>query len=99
MLEGLPLKRKFNCYEDTKGAAKKLRKYLNDFEFTDISTADSLIDWKKVPVVEVLERAMIGVGATFKIYCGIAEKMPTVDAKMPHGVYILNSTRPQKTTE
>ena len=53
MLKGLPLARKFKSYVGTKGAANKLRKYLNDFEFTDIHTAAAQIDWTKVPVVKL----------------------------------------------
>ena len=53
MLKGLPLARKFKSYVGTKGAANKLRKYLNDFEFTDIHTAAAQIDWPKVPVVKL----------------------------------------------
>lgn len=53
MLKGLPLARKFKSYVGTKGAANKLRKYLKDFEFTDIHTAATQIDWAKVPVVEL----------------------------------------------
>ena len=37
MLEGLPLVRRFKSYVGLKGAEKKLRKYLTDFEFTDIA--------------------------------------------------------------
>ncbi len=53
MLEGLPLQRKFKSYVGTKGAAKKLVKYLNDFEFTDVKTAAENICWDTVPVVEI----------------------------------------------
>lgn len=49
MLEGLPLARKFKSYVGTKGAAKKLEKYLTDFEFTDIATAAQRIDWNDAP--------------------------------------------------
>ena len=45
MLQGLPLKRKFKSYVGTKGAAAKLEQYLLDFQFTDIKTADKLINW------------------------------------------------------
>lgn len=45
MLEGLPLTRKFKSYVGTKGAAKKLSRWLNDFNFVDIRTADSCLDW------------------------------------------------------
>lgn len=51
MLEGLPLKRKFKSYVGTKGAARKLEKYLTDFQFTDVKTAAENICWEKVPVV------------------------------------------------
>lgn len=51
MLEGLPLKRKFKSYVGTKGAAKKLERYLADFQFTDVKTAAEYICWDKVPVV------------------------------------------------
>lgn len=44
-LQGLPLTRKFKSYVGTKGAAAKLEKYLLDFQFTDIKTADKLINW------------------------------------------------------
>ena len=53
MLEGLPLKRKFKSYVGTKGAAKKLRKYLKDFQFTDVKTAAENICWDSVPIVEL----------------------------------------------
>ena len=49
MLEGLPLARKFKSYVGTKGAAAKLKRYLNDFEFTDIATAAQRIDWHDAP--------------------------------------------------
>lgn len=49
MLEGLPLARKFKSYVGTKGAAKKLEKYLTDFDFTDIATAAHQIDWHDAP--------------------------------------------------
>ena len=53
MLEGLPLKRKFKSYVGTKGAAEKLRHYLDDFKFTDVKTAAEIICWEKVPIVEL----------------------------------------------
>lgn len=53
MLEGLPATRKFKSYVALKGAEKKLRKYLTEFEFTDIATAEKLVDWEKVPVVKI----------------------------------------------
>ena len=53
MLEGLPLARRFKSYVGTKGAEAKLRKYLTDFEFTDIATANACIDWDNAPVIQL----------------------------------------------
>ena len=53
MLEGLPATRKFKSYVGLKGAEKKLRKYLTEFEFTDIATAEGIVDWEKVPKVRL----------------------------------------------
>ena len=53
MLEGLPATRKFKSYVGLKGAENKLRKYLTEFEFTDITTAEKQIDWEKVPRVKI----------------------------------------------
>ena len=56
MLEGLPLSRKFKSYVGCKGAAKKLERWLNDFEFMDIATADQSVDWEKAQRVELSTR-------------------------------------------
>ena len=53
MLESLPATRKFKSYVGLKGAENKLRKYLTEFAFTDIATAERQIDWGKAPVVKV----------------------------------------------
>ena len=53
MLEGLPAARKFKSYVGLKGAENKLRKYLTEFEFTDVATAEGMVDWEKVPVVKL----------------------------------------------
>ena len=53
MLEGLPLARRFKSYVGTRGAETKLRKYLTDFKFTDIATANSQIDWENAPVIQL----------------------------------------------
>ena len=47
MLEGLPLARKFKSYVGCRGAASKLERWLTEFEFTDIATANQQIDWTK----------------------------------------------------
>lgn len=53
MLEGLPATRRFKSYVGLKGAEGKLRKWLGDFEFVDVSSADGMIDWESVPVVNL----------------------------------------------
>lgn len=53
VLEGLPLDRRFKSYVGVKGAEKKLRNYLTDFDFMDIQSARKIIDWDKVPVVQL----------------------------------------------
>ena len=52
-MEGLPATRKFKSYVGLKGAENKLRKYLTEFAFTDIATAERQINWGKAPVVRV----------------------------------------------
>ena len=49
----LPATRKFKSYVGLKGAENKLRKYLTEFAFTDIATAERQINWGKAPVVRV----------------------------------------------
>lgn len=53
VLPGLPISRRFKSYVGLNGAEVKFRKYLTDFNFTDIATARSMIDWDKVPVVKL----------------------------------------------
>ena len=53
VLEGLPLIRRFKSYVGTKGAEAKLRKYLTDFKFTDIATANQQIDWNKAQHIKL----------------------------------------------
>ena len=53
MIETLPLMRKFKSYVGLKHAEQKMMKWLTDFQFTDISTADREIDWDNVPVVSI----------------------------------------------
>ena len=54
MLEGLPVSRKFKSYVGLKGAARKLERYLTDFEFVDVATAAELVDWNTAPAVELI---------------------------------------------
>ena len=53
MIKSLPLTRKFKSYVGLKGAEAKLRRWLNDFEFIDIATANDQVDWSKAPRVEI----------------------------------------------
>lgn len=53
VIKGLPLTRRFKSYVGIKGAEAKLRKYLTDFKFTDITTANEQIDWKNVQVIKL----------------------------------------------
>ena len=53
MLEGLPITRKFRSCVGLKGAEKKLRRWLSDFKFVDIETAEKMVDWGKVSIVKM----------------------------------------------
>lgn len=53
MIESLPLKRKFKSYVGLKHAEQKLYKWLTEFQFIDISTADKKIEWDRVPIVHI----------------------------------------------
>lgn len=48
MIKELPLARKFKSYVGLKGAPEKFRRWLTDFNFVDVSTADKMIDWYNV---------------------------------------------------
>ena len=56
MLPGLSPLRRFKSYYGIKGAEQKLRKWLTDFQFTDIRTFDKNFDWGKAPVVELINK-------------------------------------------
>jgi polysaccharide deacetylase family protein (PEP-CTERM system associated) len=53
VIQDLSKARKFKSYVGIKGAEKKLDKWLQDFEFIDIETADKQIDWGEVPIVNL----------------------------------------------
>lgn len=53
VLDGLPLMRRFKSYVGLRSAGPKLRKYLTDFHFTDLETADNLVDWSNAPHVSL----------------------------------------------
>lgn len=53
MLEGLPAKRRFKSYVGLKGAEAKLQKWLSDFDFVDVATANEMIDWNSAPIIKL----------------------------------------------
>jgi len=53
VIEDLPLHRKFKSYVGIRGAFRKLQNLLSEFEFTDLRTAEGLIDWESAPVMDV----------------------------------------------
>ncbi|ETN95787.1 polysaccharide deacetylase family protein [Zhouia amylolytica] len=53
MLPGLSLTRKFKSYYGLKQAKPKLQRWLNDFNFMDIASAEKKINWDKVKVVNL----------------------------------------------
>jgi polysaccharide deacetylase family protein (PEP-CTERM system associated) len=53
MIQGLSIKRKFKSYVGLKSAEGKLEQWLRDFEFTDIRTASSDIDWRQTAVLDL----------------------------------------------
>ena len=48
MIKSLSEARKFRSYYGLKGAEQKLRRWLSDFQFVDIETANRLLDWSSV---------------------------------------------------
>jgi polysaccharide deacetylase family protein (PEP-CTERM system associated) len=53
MIKELSLSRKFKSYVGLKICMKKLEKWINDFDFIDLSEADKLIDWNKATIVKL----------------------------------------------
>ncbi|MDR0890969.1 MAG: polysaccharide deacetylase family protein [Endomicrobium sp.] len=51
MLKNLPLTRKFKSYYGLSSAEEKLRKYLTDFPFTDVRSAEKEILWHNMPTI------------------------------------------------
>ena len=48
MIKSLSAARKFRSYVGLKGAEQKLRRWLTDFQFVDVATADQIMDWSTV---------------------------------------------------
>jgi polysaccharide deacetylase family protein (PEP-CTERM system associated) len=53
LIKDLPIHRKFKSYVGLKGTEKKLKNWLTDYKFVDISKADSLIKWSNVKTVKL----------------------------------------------
>ena len=53
MIDGLSKKRKFKSYVGLKTAHKKLNSWLSDFEFIDISTANDIVNWEQIKIIQL----------------------------------------------
>ena len=53
MIEDLSITRKFKSYVGLKRCMKKLEKWVNDFDFIDLRSADQLVNWDNAPVIEL----------------------------------------------
>jgi peptidoglycan-N-acetylglucosamine deacetylase len=53
VLEKLTLERRIKSYIGLNGAEDKIKRWLSDFKFIDIKTADEIIDWQNVPVIKI----------------------------------------------
>ena len=53
LIPNLSALRRFKSYVGLKGAEAKLVRLLNDFQFVDVRTAVSQVDWDTAPVVQV----------------------------------------------
>lgn len=53
MIKSLSAPRKFKSYVGLKGAEAKLRRWLTDFDFTDLATADLATNWEKAPIISL----------------------------------------------
>ena len=53
MIKELNLLRRFKSYYGLAGAERKLRRWLTDFDFTDIQTVSDNLDWSDVPRIRL----------------------------------------------
>ena len=53
IVPGLSLPRRFKSYVGIKNCKPKLEKWLTDFDFMDLSSADKMIDWDHVPNIKL----------------------------------------------
>ena len=53
ILQDLSISRRFKSYVGLKKCKSKLEKYLNDFDFIDIKSANKIIDWTVAPKINL----------------------------------------------
>ena len=53
IVPGLSLPRRFKSYVGIKNCKPKLEKWLIDFDFIDLNSADKIINWEKTPLVQL----------------------------------------------
>lgn len=53
VIPNLSYSRRFKCYVGLKGAELKLRKILNEFDFIDVRTAVTRVNWNNVSIIDV----------------------------------------------
>jgi hypothetical protein len=53
IVPGLSLPRRFKSYVGIKNCKPKLEKWLTDFDFMDLSSADKMIDWDCAPNIKL----------------------------------------------
>ena len=53
IIKELSLTRKFKSYVGLKSCMTKLNKWVGEFDFIDLKTADMLIDWDQVPIIKI----------------------------------------------
>lgn len=53
MIESLSVTRKFKSYVGLKSCMQKLEKWVSDFNFIDLRSADKLVDWTNVASIEL----------------------------------------------
>jgi len=53
ILNGLSPFRKFRAYYGLRDAQPKLERWINEYPFTDLQTADKTIDWSNAPIIKL----------------------------------------------
>lgn len=53
MIQSLSFVRKFKCYKGLKNAELKLCKWLTDFDFLDIKSANEMINWSEAKIIQL----------------------------------------------